>query len=376
MSHTQIYLVPGFFGFSGIESYSYFFRVRETLEAHLKEKYKSPDTFEIVECRTLPTSSIRRRAETLLSEVVKNDGLEADSLHFVGHSTGGLDVRMLLTPGVRLNDESRSEIKIQNKTRSALFLCCPNQGTPIANFFATIQGKHLLRLLVALSLNRPARFSVFMWSQALSALAQVDDWLGRKETFLDQLSRRVLKDVRYQSDGELWKFLAQVGEDQGALLQLTQESMDIFNASVVAHPDIRYASIAACVPKLNFLEGRSLLSGRRILTRLLFVALQQITSKEHVHYPFSSPNDKEWKILEAALGDGPISSGTNDGMVPLYSQIRGKLLSVYQADHLDVVGHFSGAGDEVLTDWLSSGAEFGEPEFQQLWKDCADFIAT
>jgi len=99
---TQVYPVPGFFGFTELGSFNYFHRVSEVLGQALKERGVDA---EIIETETVPTGSIRRRARRLIQSVRMHGGLEQDGLHFIGHSTGGLDTRMLPTPGVqRLED--------------------------------------------------------------------------------------------------------------------------------------------------------------------------------------------------------------------------------------------------------------------------------
>jgi hypothetical protein len=62
-------------------------------------------------------------------------------------------------------------------------------------------------------------------------------------------------------------------------------------------------------------------------------------------------------------------------MVPTLSQLWGELIHVAQADHLDLVGQFDGAGDPAYTGWLSSGSPFGQAEFEQLWSSVAEDIA-
>jgi len=45
---------------------------------------------------------LHRRTEALRKQVIASGGLRASELYFIGHSTGGLDVRMLLTPDVKI----------------------------------------------------------------------------------------------------------------------------------------------------------------------------------------------------------------------------------------------------------------------------------
>ena len=100
MAKRIVFLVPGFFGFSSVGELSYFHDVEDALRRSLLRRRIGA---EVIRCETQPTASIVRRADRLRRQVIEHGGLEAQELHFVGHSTGGLDVRMLLTPGVRLS---------------------------------------------------------------------------------------------------------------------------------------------------------------------------------------------------------------------------------------------------------------------------------
>ena len=99
-SRRLVFLVPGFFGFTSVGSVSYFERVEQTLGEALR-RHGAPAR--IVRCKTQPTASIPRRVDELRRQVLARGGLKASELHFVGHSTGGLDMRMLLTPGVKIS---------------------------------------------------------------------------------------------------------------------------------------------------------------------------------------------------------------------------------------------------------------------------------
>lgn len=100
MSKRIIFLVPGFFGFTSVGAVSYFDAVERPLGHALRRR--DVDAC-IVRCMTQPTASIPRRADVLRRQVVRSGGLRANEPHFVGYSTGGLDVRMLLTPDVNIS---------------------------------------------------------------------------------------------------------------------------------------------------------------------------------------------------------------------------------------------------------------------------------
>ena len=70
--------------------------------------------------------------------------------------------------------------------------------------------------------------------------------------------------------------------------------------------------------------------------------------------------------LSRALGSD-VNERTSDGVVPTLSMVWERLLWCGAADHLDVLGHFH---DEFRptrhTDWLTSGADFGRPQFWRM----------
>ena len=91
MTTRLVFLVPGFFGFTTVGAVSYFEDVEQALGRALRRRGVEA---RIVRCVTQPTASILRRADALRRQVLGSGGLKARELHFVGHSTGGLDVRM------------------------------------------------------------------------------------------------------------------------------------------------------------------------------------------------------------------------------------------------------------------------------------------
>jgi hypothetical protein len=60
-----------------------------------------------------------------------------------------------------------------------------------------------------------------------------------------------------------------------------------------------------------------------------------------------------------------VGARSNDGVVPLRSQIWGDVVWAGYADHLDVLGHFDGRGD-AHHDWLTSGSGFDARQFDAM----------
>ena len=118
MTTRTVFLVPGFFGFTSVGAVSYFDDVERALRRALRQRGVEA---RIVRCATQPTASITRRADALRRQVLRRGGLGARELHFVGHSTGGLDVRMLLTPGGKIVlGDTEMAVRVSRAMRSSV----------------------------------------------------------------------------------------------------------------------------------------------------------------------------------------------------------------------------------------------------------------
>jgi hypothetical protein len=370
MTKRLIFLVPGFFGFDSVGSVSYFEDVEKALGDALARRGIDA---RIVRCRTQPTASIPRRANELRKQVIRSGGLAADELHFVGHSTGGLDVRMLLTPEVKIAD-ARSEDRIGRLTKTAISVATPHYGTPLANHFVTVQGQTLLLLISALATSGHGRRAILLAAKAIAIMARLDDWIGRKEGPLDRIAEGLLRRIRLDKRDPLWRYLSEIERDQGAVLQLTPEGIDLFDAAVADRPGVLYGCVVAGVPTPKVeLSADTLLNPEHLALRALFRVLHGLASRPHPHYPYPKPRPSTQKLLDRSLGFRA-TPRINDGIVPTLSQLHGRVLHVARADHLDVVGHYTLAGKTA--DWLPSGAGFTPQEFKALWDAVAATIAS
>jgi triacylglycerol lipase len=370
VSQRLVFLVPGFFGFSSVGAVSYFERVEQALDAGLRRRGVQA---RIVRCKTQATASIRRRADALRRQVLRHGGLLARELHFVGHSTGGLDMRMLLTPGVKIASDDSSE-RIARLTRCAISVTTPHHGTPLANHFATVQGQTLLLMLSALATSGQGRGALFAAAKAIALVARADDWLGRNEGALDRMAEGLLRKLRFDRADPMWRYLREIERDQGAVLQLTPEGIDLFDASVVDRPGIDYGCVVAGVPKPHeSLQAAELLDPEYVVLRTLFRLLHWLAAQPHPRYPYPRPAAALRQRIDHALRF-QASAASNDGIVPTWSQLHGRLLHVARADHLDIVGHYTLAGGRTA-DWLPSGAGFTPEAFGAAWDAVAAAIA-
>lgn len=139
----HVYLVPGFLGFAHLGGLTYFGHVRRFLAERLTGLGLEP-RIHIV--RTSPTASLPDRAARV-AEVIDATARRGDApLHLIGHSSGGLDVRLLTAPGVGLPTSLDVE-RLAARVRTVVTVSTPHHGTPIAAFFTTLQGQRLMQLL-------------------------------------------------------------------------------------------------------------------------------------------------------------------------------------------------------------------------------------
>jgi len=373
MAIQHVYLIPGFFGFTSLGSLNYFLGVRELL----MERLAAHGVDAVVhETETLPTGSIRHRAVRLLMRVEKERAFAGDvGIHFVGHSTGGLDARLLVTPGVRLVDSDLEQV-IGDHVRSVQTLSTPHHGTPLANFFTTLQGRNLLYILTLLATTDTGRLGVTALAQSLSLVARLDDFLGNTDTLLDHLSDRLLKSISPDRRHRLWEFMNEVSRDQGAVIQLMPEAIDLFNAAVFDRPTVRYVShITAAPPPFSRARLSDLTDFYAPLGLALYALVHRLASREHRAYPYPALSADAARTISSHLSF-PVTHGTNDAIVPSLSQVWSEIGQVVEGDHLDVVGQYGREYQGArIPSWLKSGAGFDDARMFHLWDAIARVIA-
>ncbi len=341
----HVFLIPGFFGFVNFGRLVYFTHVREFLEDALSREGL---TVEIHRVRVKPTSSLRVRAAELLA--VLRDAAPADApLHLIGHSTGGLDARLVTTPGLSLDGGLDAE-PAARRVRSVVSIATPHRGTPLAAFFASLLGQQVLRLLslATVTVLRRGRLPVGLLAKLTAAFARL---AIRRPNVPLALLEHLESELRGElGDGEpelIDAFLRDVHGDQALMPQLTPAAMDLFDAATADRPGVRYASVTARAASPSL--GTRLACGPR-------------------PWPHATYTLYAW--LHRQVGDG-------DGIVPIASQRRGEVLFAATGDHLDVIGHFDDPDHlPPHTDWIHTGSRFDRAQFEAMWTSVARFIAA
>jgi hypothetical protein len=374
------------FGFGRLAAYDYFMHFERALEERVSA---AGDEIAIHVAHVVPNASIRRRALTLNDLVARTCGCESGPIHLVGHSTGGLDARLVASPSVSLAVKPEAQAW-RTRLASITTINSPHYGTPVASFFTTVSGQRVLRALsaltvVALSVGSPPLAAV---SALVAAFGRVDRALGLELKVLDRTTEALLRRIDGVRSREIRNYLDAIREDNGAMVQLMPEAMDLFQAGVEDRPGVFYQSTASMAPAPSARTFLRSLSGPwTTLSGSIFAILYKITSRYDRCYPCAAPempdglsggavgNDAK---LGAAFGGLP-DLRANDGVVPVRSQVWGSLVWAGFGDHLDVLGHFDGGSARRLRtapdprsgraqhlDWLCSGSGFDRKRFASL----------
>ncbi len=359
MTASRVYLTPGMFGFARLAAYDYFGHVVRGIERRFASHGKS---VEVRVCEVHPTSSVRRRASKLVDLVHATSGASGP-IHLVGHSTGGLDARLVASPSVHFGRVVGRELLWLDRLSSITSVNTPHYGTPLATFFATAKGQQLLYAVTALTVSA-LKFGappLSLASALVAALGRSGDMLGIEMAIIDKVAEPLARALDDAASRALRDWLRQVRDDQGGVVQLMPEAMDLFQAGVEDRPSVRYQFVASYAPRSGVRDWLTTIrTPWAAISAVLFHSMAGITARYDDRYP-CAPADGGAPLFAKVLGHVP-ELGANDGVVPLASQIWGEALWIGQGDHLDIVGHFPGPGGH--TDWLCSGSHFDLARFE------------
>ncbi len=363
----RLYLSPGLFGFGRLATYVYFAH----LERALKDAFaRRGHELELHIVDAQPTASVRRRANRLAERIASTAGEDDGPIHLVGHSTGGLDARLVASPSYRV--PAAREGNWIHRVRSVSTLSTPHYGTPLASFFATVSGQKVLYAMsaftvVALSLGA---IPLSLLSTLGGGVLRSTSALGIELRMIEKISEGVLGLLGPSAREEVSEYLKAIKEDQGGVIQLTPEAMDLFQAGVEDREGVRYQCTVSMVePTKPSTFLRNLINPAKVASMALFSALNNITARYDPRYPCAAPfaGVVAEEQLVRTFGRSP-GVRANDGIVPLRSQIWGEVVWAGYADHLDVLGHYGGdaSAPGPHRDWLHSGAAMNDAKFYAL----------
>ncbi len=365
----HVLLVPGFFGFATLGDFAYFAHVRDFLAGALRD-LGVPGTVEVV--HTIPTATLQRRAALLAESVARllEDGPAAVSV--VGHSSGGLDARLLVSPGISLPTGVDVE-RCARAVRAVVTVSTPHRGTPVADAFGTVLGPQLLKVLSLTTI-----YGLRAGRLPIGVVIRLARLLRRREapaTVLQQLWVELLRDFSAERRRELEAFFGEVGADRGLVDQITPAGAAALDAATPDRPGVRYGCVVtrARPPGLrSFL--RAGVDPYSHATHALFATLYRLASRtrpDRVRIP------RERIAALSRAYRSRVDARVNDGMVPTLSQLWGETIRTVWADHHDVIGHFHHPTHvPPHFDWVASGTGFTRAHFEAVWRDVVSFVAA
>ncbi len=304
------------FGFGRLASYDYFVHLERALGDALRARGHEVATWVV---DVAPTASVRRRAARL-AELVARTSHDGDGpVHLVGHSTGGVDARLVASPDVSLPCDA-SALNWLPRLASVTTLSTPHRGTPLASFFATVSGQRMLYALsaltvIALTLGSPPLAAA---SALVMAVGRIDRALGLDLRVLDRATESLLRGIDDARSREVRAYLDEIRQDQGAMVQLMPEAMELYQASVRDRPGVTYQCTASMAPPPSPMNWvRAITSPWGTLSTSIFAVLWGITSRLDERYPCADKDAGEAEgVFTRAFGRAP-GARANDGVVPL-----------------------------------------------------------
>ncbi len=368
----HVLLVPGFFGFDSLGDLAYFVHVVDALDGWCRA-HNVAARIRVVQ--TLPTASLRHRAARVLDVMASAVAEEPGPLHLIGHSSGGLDVRLVTTPNVSLPSPHNVEA-LAAQVRSVVTVSTPHHGTPLAAWFSSLLGTQLLKVfsLASSYVLRTGRLPLDLVARLVPFFTSALSSVANRNNALDTIYERLLADFAPQQQAPLASFMAQINEDQDLLPQITPAAMDTFNASTYDRPNVRYGSVVSQVKRSalkSFLSAG--FSPYAHASHMLYLAVSHVAAAMPADRLPTFTKEQE-RVLLRDLSTLP-NRKTNDGIVPTASQVWGHVIAGVGADHLDVIGHFSHRTHvPPHFDWFTSGSAFDRKAFVALWDKVARFV--
>jgi hypothetical protein len=263
-----------------------------------------------------------------------------------------------------------------DRVRTVVTVSAPHYGSPLAFHWLGAAGQTFIRLLSLVSITTMERsgLEARLLQLVLRVLGSADHLLEPGGLF-DDVFKELLDHLTPESRRLMQEFFCDVEQDRSLLGQLEPSPMQLFDALVHDPPTVRMGAVATWIPpRAHRLVDWGELVPWHAASRRVFDWLHDRTSRPQPPGGALTPAHRD--KLTRVLGAVP-APGDNDGFVPTLSQIRGELVHVTIADHVDTIGHYHAPHTAPPHyDWFDSGASFGAAQFEALWDDVMSFLLT
>jgi len=298
-------------------------------------------------------------------------GRSRSHLHLIGHSSGGIDARLLAAPGVAL--PTTADVgRLAARLRTVTSISSPHHGTPLASFLSTRLGEQALEVLSlsTIYLLRYGHLPLRAGLQLGAMFTRLDN-LVLNSAVLDEFFSLLLARFTAGRRRAVTRLFADVAKDRALLVQLTPQAMQVFNATVRDRPDVSYFSVITRAARPSVATARATgLDPYGQAIHALYAAIHALTARAPAKER-PALTRAQARVVERAYGKIP-SARANDGIVPTTYQVWGRVIAALDADHLDVIGHFRDAdASPPHVDWMTTGSGFTRAAFEAVWSDIA-----
>lgn len=346
-----ILFVPGFFGFRSFGGndqplIEYFARVEEALlrvRGDLRFEVHDPP----------PAGTLAERAQSLYQRAARLTAAGVQRLHLIGHSSGGVDARLLVNARYAGLPE-RTELT--TRIASVITISAPLHGTPLARRIG--RGAWLAAPALWFASILASRGRLRLAGVAASLFNLLKRATLQEPTPTDELIAQ-LAAVDRTTAAQIRLFLRRVADDHRLIHDLTPESMSALNRDLAGGDRVPVTSFVSVSPPAG-LWPMSFAAAP--LQRLLYDFAWSLTA--------SAPREGGTVPAGPWIGRGnhPLTGRSNDGIVPAWSQtLDGHAAGIVLGDHLDVIGHYEAMG----ATFLRSGSRFDDDRFRALWAEIA-----
>jgi hypothetical protein len=428
----HIVLIPGFGGFDAIGKVQYYAGVTE-----LFKTWNHPRKAVLHYFDNLPTAAVVTRASRLRTylakRIARGEIVDGDEVTLVGHSTGGLDIRQLISElhsypklDVPVDDGipvSRGEIL--RHVRRVVFLSVPHWGTKIADW---VNRYGVLRQLIIAGLGTAVSTS------QLYRINQVEErFAGSASCITDADVFRALQDALAEAN----EHYGEPGPERTAEAFESASDLSLYfrhlasNFSVIEDLMTQRPDEPKSPAQFNRAERKRELAGWKEIAVLSYATVGKSPFRfapgrpapvwdlaNPCTYPevskdceLSAGTDISYRACYRACAGGsferpgvagqvkrwlngapqrPLEQWDNDGIVNTLSMLWPNVNNVLvSGDHLDIVGHYrlrrvNPAGQvECLTrrqareywsyDTLKSSERFSDQLFGKIWREIFDF---
>jgi len=426
-ARRHIVLIPGFGGFDALGQVEYYAGVTQLFQ-HWKHTSHPQPPVALHYFDNLPTAAVATRAHRLCvylaKRMARGEILDTDKIVLVGHSTGGLDIRRLISDlhnakNRKVHADGESAVPasaILNCIDRVVFLSVPHWGTNIADWAhshsvlrktavtdlrAVIAGSQLCLLdkiesgIAAESASLTGADLILALRDALTEangrlagsdptrIAAAEEAASELELYFRQMATdfRAIDDLTSQPNGD--KVSPAHFDNRARIAELSlwkRLKIQTLSYPTVGGRPFLFPTDAGCpAPTLDLRDpfayadiatGSGLSAGTDFSYRLCYRAC--------AGGPFRRPKlaGEIARILEPAPPE-PLELWDNDGIVNTLSMLWPGENTLVLADHLDIVGHYrlrraphnSSLRTYRSYDSLKSVPLFTDKVFKEIWTE-------